>query len=300
MLRDAPLGTTTGARWRVTAWRKEPQRIGSSVVEVRSPNDFAARYSAAELHEWKRHVRQHTELQCRVCGKWLRIVDKANTDRVVSAHMRTKKCAEQSARRDLVWQGFIPGYCDRDLKSERALALDARRCPDGVWVSLERQVREWRLSHDRNPLEPGPVSWAALEDDGDELRTLAMTWTHHLCIEDTYSLHSRADVRAFFMNLWCQYLADTRPHVARSWKMQGDTPLAVLFGKYPIFPNEALYEEFQGILTDATIKGVVFVGRKFDVQPGAGFTYRAIKSSHEEQLYKKLNDFLLRPIAPPP
>lgn len=282
-LRDTPLGTTTGALWRVAAYEDVPLRTASTLHAVRAINDVAATHSSAWLRDYQRYARNHTEYRCRHCGRWLRVVDATNADKIISAHTATQACAAQHTRRNLVWTGYIPGNISRERRpSERTIALEAERCTDGVWVSLVRQLREWRLNHDVVD-EHAPPSWAALEDldDQAELEALATTWTHHVCLVDTFWLGSRGLIREFFTGQWYEYLRETRPLVTREWDVNGG-----LSGEHYATLNE--------LLQDAAIRGVVFV--KPDTSrvrnPSVNYGYIAVASPREARLYLRISGFL--------
>lgn len=283
MLRDAPLGTVDGARWRVNPYNARlPARYGATIHAVRAINDFAADHSAEELRAWQRHARHATHYQCRACGRWLRVIEAARADQTIAAHAKTNACREQHARRNLVWQGFIPaGPNPPKLDSERGLALDARREHNGIWVSLVRQLREWRLANDRAP-EPGQKpSWSALEDDSDqkELEALAITWTHAICLDETHELLSRQYLREHFARAWLAYMRETRPSVHRWWFWKD-------FGaddaRLPLVIKEVDHAKQTGVI----------LKRERPAHPInahlAVFGYEAVQGPYEELLYRVL------------
>lgn len=284
MLRDTALGTVDGARWRVNAYNDRlPRRYGTSIHAVRSINDLAADHSAEELRTWQRHARHSTYYQCRTCGRWLRIVESERADKTIAAHWRTNACREQQRRRDLVWQGFIPADpTPPKVDSERGQALEARREPDGVWVSLVRQLREWKLANDRAPIVGELPSWSAIEDDSDrdELEPLAMSWTQALCFEDTHELLSRQYCREHFARRWLEYMRETRPSVHRWWFWHNFNSA------------DARLVEFIRRVEHAKRTGVILKSERpplpMNAYTSAAFGYLAVQGAYESLLYSQL------------
>jgi hypothetical protein len=296
MLRDRALGTLSGARWKVSPFGDEPAQYGATVAAVRSINELARRHDRAWLEEWRLHARRSTHYQCRMCGRWLRVIDERRADRIIATHSHTNACQEQAARRNLVWQGLIPGHPDRSrTQDERATALEARRFPDGVWVSLVRQLREWKLSHDAPKALDRHASWAALEDETDapELEALAITWTHHTCLEDTYDLQSRQLLRDAFARRWVSYLRESRPHVLRVWLLPRGASIS--------------HAELDELVRTHRDKGLVTVrlsgtpderGNQFTSMPAETWAYRAVTGPREQELYQQITDALGPELSP--